>query len=128
MPYIEIIKKIAEFEYSDIVRNVLELDYKLRIIFLDNSFLDVYLSQKFPDRFSFHWECLDFAKTIYRYDNFPDKRWQSISSFPHHFHKGSQNKVVASPFPLTTIEAFKAFMDFVRSKVKIIEPSAIHEV
>lgn len=82
----------------------------------DGSFVDVYLSQRLPDRFGFHWECRDDAETIYRYDNVPDVHWQAVASFPHHFHNGSQHSVEASPFPLTTLEGFRAFMDFIRTK------------
>mgnify|MGYP005847312805 CR=1 FL=1 len=115
---IEDIKKIAEIEFSDIVKNTSQIDYKLRIILINNIFVDVYLSQKLSDKFGFHWECMDDSGTFYRYDNFPDKCWQSIATFPHHFHNGSQNSVETSPLPLTPIYGFRAFMEFVRTKLK----------
>lgn len=118
MPRLEDIKRIAEIEFSSIVKSISQIDYKLRIVLTDNSFVDVYLSQRLPEKFGFHWECRDVSGTIYRYDNFPDKNWQSLATFPHHFHNGSQDIVESSPFPLTPIEGFRAFMEFVRNKMK----------
>jgi hypothetical protein len=115
---IERLKRIAEVEFADIVKDTHQVSYKLRIVLINNSFIDVYLSQIIPDKFGFHWECMDESKTFYRYDNFPDKNWQSVSTFPHHFHKGSQDSVEASPFPLSPIEGFRAFMEFIRNKLK----------
>ena len=99
MPTVEDIKRIAEIEFSDIVKTTSPIEFKLRIILINNSFVEVYLSQRLPDRFGFHWECMDESKSFYRYDNFPDKNWQPIATFPYHFHDGSQNSVDASPFP-----------------------------
>lgn len=118
MPEIEDIKRIAEVEFTDIVSDTLQIDYKLRIILINKSFIDVNLSKKLPDKFGFHWECRDEVRTIYRYDNFPDKNWQSLSSYPYHFQNGSQDNVEASPFPLTVVEGFRAFMEFIRDKLK----------
>ncbi|MBI4650173.1 hypothetical protein HY745_02595 [Candidatus Desantisbacteria bacterium] len=117
MPAIENLKRIAEIEFSDIVKTTYQYEYKLRIILINNTFIDVYLSQKLHNKFGFHWECKDKKKTIYRYDNFPDMNWQSISTFPYHFHNGAQDSVEASPFPLTAIEGFRAFMKFVKNKL-----------
>ncbi|MEW6003542.1 MAG: DUF6516 family protein [Nitrospirota bacterium] len=118
MPTIDDFKRIAEVEFADIVKSTSRIDYKLRITLINNSFIDVHLSQKLPDKFGFHWECMDESRTFYRYDNFPDKKWQSVSTFPYHLHAGSQDAVEASPFPLTPVEGFRAFMEFVRSKLK----------
>lgn len=118
MPTIDDLKRIAEVEFADIVKEVFLITYKLRIILVDDSFIDVNLSRKLPDKFGFHWECRDGVGTVFRYDNFPDKNWRNISTFPHHFHRGSQENVEASPFPLTIIDGFRSFMEFIRSKVK----------
>ena len=117
MPDIYDIKRIAEIEFSDIVKNTFFIDHKLRIILNDNSFLDIHLSQRLPDRFGFHWERMNKFGTIYRYDNFPDKKWENIPTFPYHFHKELQENAEESPFPLTVIEGFRAFMEFVRTKM-----------
>lgn len=118
MSSIESIKRIAEIEFADIVKTTVHVDYKLRITLINNSFIDVHLSQRLPDKFGFHWECKDKKRTIYRYDNFPDKHWKSILTFPYHFHNKSQDSVEISTFPLTVIEGFRAFMEFVRRKLK----------
>ena len=44
--------------------------------------------------------------------------WENISTFPYHFHQDSQKNVKASPFPLAVIDGFRAFMEFVRNKIK----------
>jgi hypothetical protein len=118
MPTIDDIKRIAEIEFSDIVRESYRVEYKLRIVLTNNSFVDVYLSQRLHDRFGFHWECRDDSKSVYRYDNVPDKNWDSVETFPFHFHAGSQNSVKASPFPLAPLEGFRAFMEFIRARLK----------
>ena len=79
------IQRIAEIEFSDIVDTIFDVNCKLRIILHDNSFIDIGVSQKLTGRFSFHWQCKD--NSIYRYDNFPDQQWKSVSTFPFHFHR-----------------------------------------
>jgi len=118
MSIIDDLKRIAEIEFADIVRDCFFIGYKLRIVLIDNSFIDVSLSKKLPDKFGFHWECRDRAGTVFRYDNFPDRSWVTISTFPYHFHRGSQENVEASPFPSTSIVGFRSFMEFVKNKLK----------
>ena len=112
------LERIARIEFADIVRSSQHIEFKLRIILTNHTFIDVYLSRKLPDKFGFHWECMDNSGTIYRYDNCPDQQWKLIPTFPYHFHNGEQNKVEQSPFPLDVIEGFRAFMNFVREKMK----------
>jgi hypothetical protein len=114
---IDDIRRISEVEFADIVKSTHAIDYKLRIILADNSFIDVNLSQKMPDKFGFHWECMGTSGKIYRYDNFPDRNWESVATYPFHFHNGIQDNVEASPFPATAIEGFRAFMEFIRQKL-----------
>jgi len=123
MPSIANLRRIAEVEFADIVRDTLIIDHKLRIFLVDGSFMDVNLSQRLPDKFGYHWERMDMAKTIFRYDNFPDKDWNHVSTYPYHFHDGSQNHVKASPFPLSVIEGFRAFLAFVRTYIDTIPTS-----
>ena len=118
MPSIDDLRKIAEVEFGDIVKDSLVIDHKLRIFLIKHGFIDVSLSQKLLDKFGFHWEVTDLAGTIFRYDNFPDKNWSNISSYPYHFHNGSQMNVDASPFPLAIVEGFRAFLEFVRLRLK----------
>jgi len=118
MPSIDDLRRIAEVEFADMVTDAITIDHKLRIFLIKDGFIDVNLSQRLPDKFGFHWEVMDAAATIFRYDNFPDKNWSPVSTYPYHFHNGSQVNVEASPFPLAAIEGFRAFMESVRSKVK----------
>ncbi len=43
---------------------------------------------------------------------------ESVSTFPYHFHNSAHASVEVSPFPLTPIEGFRGFMEFVRQKIK----------
>ncbi len=117
MPSIDDLRKIAEVEFADIVKDSVIVEYKLRIFLIDNSFIDINLSQRLPDKFGFHWETMNPPDTIFRYDNFPDKNWNNVSTYPYHFHNGSHMSVVSSPFPLSVIDGFRAFLDFVRDKI-----------
>lgn len=118
MPSIDDLRKIAEVEFADIVKDTLIIDHKLRIFMIKNSFVDVNISKRLSDKFGFHWEVMNQAGTFFRYDNFPDKAWGGVSTYSFHFHNGSQMAVEASPFPLTIIEGFRAFLEFVKAKMK----------
>jgi hypothetical protein len=50
MPYREALARIAEVGFADIVVSVLKIEYKIRITLIDNSFMDIYLAQKIPDK------------------------------------------------------------------------------
>ena len=114
MKKLKIISRIAEVEFETIVSFTETIGEKLRVQFIDGSFVDAYFSQTIPGRFAFHWERRHLDGTIYRYDNYPDTNWQSVSSFPYHFHDGYQDNVVSSPFPTEIIPAFCEFMNFVK--------------
>jgi hypothetical protein len=58
MADIEDIKRIAEIEFSDMVICTYLIDYKLRIVLNNNSFVDVSLSKRLTDKFGFHWETM----------------------------------------------------------------------
>lgn len=121
MPSIDDLRRIAEVEFAAIVADTLMIDNKLRIFMNDGSFMDVNLSQRLPDKFGFHWERMDAAGSVFRYDNFPDKSWSSVSTYPYHFHNGSQDNVEASPFPLSVIEGFRAFLNFVKNRIESLK-------
>ena len=112
------LKRIAEVEFSEMVKSTHIHDYKLRILLVDNSIIDVYLSQSIPGKFGFHWECMDKRGSFYRYDNYPDQNFKSVSTFPFHFHNGKQECVEASSFPLTIIDGFRGFLEFVNNKME----------
>lgn len=112
------LERIAEIEFADIVAGTVFIDHKLRIFLTGSSFIDVNLSQSLPDKFGFHWERMNKAGQVFRYDNFPDPSWKNVSTYPYHFHNGTQEAVEAAPFPLEVVKGFRAFMEFVRNKVR----------
>jgi len=112
---IDEIRRIAEVEFVDVVKNTFFVNYKLRIILIDNSFIDVNLSRTISHKFGFHWERPD--NSIYRYDNFPDNNWKYVSTYPYHFHKGTQDNVVPASFSLTIDQGFRDFMKFVKIEI-----------
>ena len=80
--------------------------------------MDVYLSQRIPGRFSFHWERGHIDDAIFRYDNYPNTKWRNVSTFPYHFHDGVENSAVKSPFDKDILKGFKEVMKFVKGKIK----------
>jgi hypothetical protein len=90
---------------------------KLRLVLSDSSYVDVWLSRKLRGRLGLHWERRHIDGCIYRYDNFPNTNWQSVSTYPYHFHDGSQDNVVVSPFSQEILQGFREFMAFVESKL-----------
>ena len=103
MPISEIykaMKAVALSEFSDVAIGAQILclptgdPMKLRIDIVDGSLLDAYIS--LSGRYSYHWERrMTPAEDVYRYDNAPHERWRSLTSFPGHFHDGSESHVVA---------------------------------
>jgi hypothetical protein len=87
------LKEIAEIEFSDIVEDVIITDInELRIILVDNSFIDVWYSLKLEGRYSYHWERRHLDNSIYRHNNAPHVRWQEVKTFPKHFHNGDEDR------------------------------------
>jgi hypothetical protein len=119
MTDLEQIKRIIDVEYHDVLADIGSEIYhgKLRAFIIDGSYIDVWLSLKIPGRFSFHWERRHIDSTLYRHDNFPDLRWKDISSFPRHFHEGSQENLKDSPFDDDPSNGVRQFMNFVRQKL-----------
>ncbi len=85
---------------------------KLRIEIIDGSFADVWVSSS--GKYSYHWDRLEIDGTIYRFDNAPHKAWESVATFPHHFHNKNEKKVDESNLPSTSEMQMKYFMDFIR--------------
>lgn len=111
------LRRIAEVEFADIVVQTDRLGVKLRVLLIDTSFVDVWVSRKLDGRFGFHWERQHLDGQIYRYDNFPDTDWSDVSTFPFHFHDGDQNQVIAAPFSPSIEPGFREFMVFVQRKL-----------
>ncbi len=117
MSVLDLLRRIAEVEFSDIVVQTDFLGSKLRVLLVDSSFVDVWASRKLAGRFGFHWERRHLDGHIYRYDNFPDTHWSDIPSFPFHVHDGVQDNVIAAPFAQDIEQGFRQFMAFVRQRM-----------
>lgn len=112
------LREIAEVEFADIVAEVIVPDInELRIILSDGSIVDVWFSLKLTDRYSYHWERRAIDGKIYRHDNAPHKRWQSVATFPRHFHDGSEAGVKESRISQLPKEALREFLAFVRDRL-----------
>jgi len=109
-----ILKRIIDIEYSDIVSASNIYHDKIRLHLLDRSFVDIWFSSRIAGRFSYHWERRHIDGKIYRHDNFPDPRWKGVSTFPKHFHNGSQNQVQDSRINDNPLSGIHEFMDFLR--------------
>ena len=115
---VERLRDIAEVEFSDIVVEAFVTGVnEVRIILVDGSFVDAWFSLKLHDRYSLHWERRALDGAIYRYDNAPHKRWETVPTFPHHFHNGTEYNVVASDLNPAPEQALRQFLKFVPGKL-----------
>ena len=116
------LREIAESEFADIVTAVMIPDLnELRILLTDGSFVDVWFSLKLQGRYSFHWERRAIDGKVYRHDNAPHRRWETVATFPRHFHSGSETNVVESHISPDSAQALREFLAFVRA---ILEAAA----
>lgn len=88
-----------------------EVPGKLRLYLCDGSFIDIYHSIK--GKYSYHWDRRIILNEIYRHDNAPHKNWKQVSTFPKHFHNGSEDIVVPSYIPDDPELALRQFLTFV---------------
>ncbi len=117
------LRSMARNEFSDVVVEVQIVTLatgdplKLRLNIVDGSFLDVFIS--ISGRYSYHWErrLIEQGGDIYRHDNAPHKRWETVATFPKHFHHGSEDHVVESDISDVPEEALREFLTFVRRKL-----------
>jgi hypothetical protein len=113
---VERMRELAQVEFVDIVVEAIIPDInELRIILTDGSFVDVWFSLKLQGRYSFHWERRALDGKIYRHDNSPHKRWESVATFPRHFHDGSETNVSESHLSEVPEQALREFLAFVRA-------------
>lgn len=117
MSSLDLLRRLVEIEYSDIVVQTDLLGAKLRVLLVDGSYVDVWCSRKLEVRFGFHWERRHLDGSIYRYDNFPDENWAGVPTFPFHLHDGNQSNVVAAPFAQSVEQGFREFMALVQQKM-----------
>lgn len=88
---------------------------KLRLLLIDGTFLDVWLS--LSGRYSYHWERRGANGTIYRYDNAPHRGWKRVKTFPHHLHDGSEENVTEGRLSEDPLQAFNSILGFVRIRI-----------
>lgn len=114
------LKRIIDIEFHDVLGGSGTDIYhdKIRAFIKDDSFVDIWFSRKIQGRFSYHWERGHIDNRIYRHDNFPDPRWKKISTFPKHFHNGSQRQVEESSIDDDPVTGLRQFMDFVRKRLE----------
>jgi len=118
---IEKLSEIAEIEFSDIIEDVIPGLNRLRILLREGSFIDIWYSITNPDRYACHWERKSIDGTIYRHNNAPHKDWEKVSTYPKHFHNGTEDRVEASEIPDNPVDGLRYFLRFVESKIKIEE-------
>jgi hypothetical protein len=112
------LREVAEVEFADIVVEAFVPDVnELRVILTDGSFVDIWFSLKLAGRYSYHWERRAVDGTIYRHDNAPHKRWQSVATFPKHFHNANETNVVESYLSEVPEKALREFLSFVRDRM-----------
>jgi hypothetical protein len=113
----EDLRRIAEVEFADIVVDSQSLGEKVRLFLYDASYVDVWLSKKLVGHFGYHWERAHLDGRMYRYDNFANTAWRDVSTYPRHFHDGSQSNVRAAEFDEDLVMGFRQFMNFVRDSL-----------
>ena len=115
---VERLREMAEVECADIVAEAFVPDVnELRVILTDGSFVDIWFSLQLVGRYSYHWERRAVDGTIYRHDHAPHKRWQSVTTFPKHFHNASETHVLESHLSDVPEDALREFLTFVRARI-----------
>ncbi len=110
--------RIALSDFADIVENATVIEGKLRLIIKDGSFIDIWLSVKKEGIYAYHWERRSIDKTIYRYDNLPDRQAKTLETYPKHFHDGTQDNIVASDLNDDPEEAIRILLEFASKVIK----------
>jgi hypothetical protein len=122
---VERLREIAQMEFVGLVVEAIIPDInELRIILTDGSFVDVWFSLKLQGRYSFHWERRALDGKIYRHDNSPHRRWESVATFPRHFHDGSETNVSESQISEIPEDALREFLAFVRARIDLSSSSS----
>jgi len=108
---------IAVSEFSDIVSGARVVEGKLRILVADGSYIDVWLSEKRPGIYAYHWERRSVDGTIYRHNNLPDREARKLKTFPKHLHNEKEQRVEESYISDSPEEALRSFLNFARNKL-----------
>lgn len=117
------LKGIAEKEFAEVVEDSEVINSytgrprKLRLILIDNTFVDIWYS--INGEYSFHWEQAEIRNQIYRHDNAPHLKWSYVKTFPKHCHNGRQGNVIESDLPDEPEEALRRFLRLVKKELII---------
>jgi hypothetical protein len=117
----EELARLAEDEFGDIVASWsflyrrASIPLKLRLQIRDGTFVDVWVGDS-QSRYSYHWEQRAIRGLVHRHDNAPDH--PEISTFPKHFHDGSEDNIRPSGISSQPIEALREFLTFIRKTLK----------
>ena len=110
------LSRIALSEFADIVVDTVLVGgtslspNKLRLVLVDRSYLDVWLSQ--DGDYAYHWEQRKQRGRLYRWDNAPHH--PHVRTFPDHMHDGSEQALVESSLDPVPQAALRKILDFVR--------------
>lgn len=114
------LERIAKKEFSDVVKETRFVGgrsaqpNKLRVYFVDDSFLDVWLSDE--NDYSYHWEQRAQRGLIHRWDNAPDH--PETKTFPDHFHDGEDKNIMESNLNMDSVKAFREVLGFITDAFK----------
>ena len=86
---------------------------KLRLLIIDRSFLDIWLSA--DGDYSYHWERRGQTGEIYRWDNAPHHA--QVSTFPDHQHRGNEQTIIESNLNSVPELALREILVFVRQEI-----------
>jgi hypothetical protein len=116
----EVLKKLRELAinlYPEIIVDAEIVYGKLRIYLIDESFIDVWISRRLPNRYAIHWERRHIDGSIYRWDNTPHEAHRHIPTFPHHFHEGHDREVKPYNYPGDMEKALMEALNYIREKI-----------
>lgn len=117
MPNLVALARIAEQEFADIVESTSIHRNKLRIVLIDESFIDFWWSSEIEGRFACHWERVHLDGKYFRHNNMPHLKWQSVKTFPKHFHDGETGAVSESFLADDPEQALREFLEYARRKL-----------
>lgn len=114
------LSRLARTDFADIVTSS-QLVYrraglaeKARLHLRDGTYIDLWVNPA-GTRYSLHWEHRAKRGLIHRHDNAPDH--PGLTTFPKHFHNGSESRVEESHLSDDPATALRQFLSFVGEKL-----------
>jgi len=115
--YEKIVYLIGRLDLSEILYIEWRKD-RIRVYFIDDSFLDIWFSRNKPCKYAFHWERRHVDGSIYRWDNVAHRKYEYIETFPHHLHYGSKDNVRPFRPASTWEETIVEIINFIIKKIR----------